>query len=469
MGIKLSNNATARLSGSIGASATSLAVDDATNFPPLGAGDWFPAVIVDAAANREIVKVTARTGAVFSITRAQEGTIARAFNSGARIDLRLTAGAIQSLFSELVDAAPTTLDTLNELAAALGDDPNFAATMASQLGLKANANDIDAALALKQDLASRGILSGFRNKLLNGAGQLIQRGSATIAAGSSAYVFDRWLVTNNTNQSVTVSPNQLSLGAGFGPGGERITMRHAFASAPTTGTLRIEQRIEYVTSIKSGDWILTSWMKGPSGTETLAAEIVQNFGTGGSPSSPVTTPMTFAGNSPTKIYDASTNRRCWGVTVPSLSGKLLGTAGNDYLAVAMVLTPRQAGNYDVTWCSFVEGDASNDASNETDPYSTHGPVGDIILRRYFQYVKYNSWFYATTAQTLKWDKGIYPMRATPTVGSIMNDPSTSQSGANNGTAICEAIGNDTVRLTLPSGGAGNCYALGYMFPLSAEL
>lgn len=34
----------------------------------------------------------------------------------------------------IVDAAPGTLDTLNELAAALGDDPNFATTVASQIG-----------------------------------------------------------------------------------------------------------------------------------------------------------------------------------------------------------------------------------------------------------------------------------------------------------------------------------------------
>ena len=37
----------------------------------------------------------------------------------------------------LVDSAPSTLNTLNELAAALGDDPNFAATTAVSIGLKA--------------------------------------------------------------------------------------------------------------------------------------------------------------------------------------------------------------------------------------------------------------------------------------------------------------------------------------------
>jgi hypothetical protein len=37
----------------------------------------------------------------------------------------------------LIDAAPATLDTLNELAAALGDDPNFAATLTAALATKA--------------------------------------------------------------------------------------------------------------------------------------------------------------------------------------------------------------------------------------------------------------------------------------------------------------------------------------------
>lgn len=36
----------------------------------------------------------------------------------------------------VVDTAPTALDTLNELAAALGDDPNFAATVTSALAAK---------------------------------------------------------------------------------------------------------------------------------------------------------------------------------------------------------------------------------------------------------------------------------------------------------------------------------------------
>ena len=40
----------------------------------------------------------------------------------------------------LVDSSPGTLDTLNELAAALGDDPNFATTVTNQIATKLDAN-----------------------------------------------------------------------------------------------------------------------------------------------------------------------------------------------------------------------------------------------------------------------------------------------------------------------------------------
>jgi len=45
---------------------------------------------------------------------------------------------VDTAVSNLVDAAPTTLDTLNELAAALGDDPNFATTVSTNIGNVSN-------------------------------------------------------------------------------------------------------------------------------------------------------------------------------------------------------------------------------------------------------------------------------------------------------------------------------------------
>jgi phage-related tail fiber protein len=45
--------------------------------------------------------------------------------------------------SELIDTAPGALDTLNELAAALGDDANFSATVTASLATKINQTQVD--------------------------------------------------------------------------------------------------------------------------------------------------------------------------------------------------------------------------------------------------------------------------------------------------------------------------------------
>ena len=47
-----------------------------------------------------------------------------------------TESYVADKISDLVNSSPATLDTLQELAAALGDDPNFATTIASQIGEK---------------------------------------------------------------------------------------------------------------------------------------------------------------------------------------------------------------------------------------------------------------------------------------------------------------------------------------------
>jgi hypothetical protein len=49
-----------------------------------------------------------------------------------------TDTAISTAIANLVDTAPSMLNTLNELAAALGDDPNFATTVTTSLGEKAS-------------------------------------------------------------------------------------------------------------------------------------------------------------------------------------------------------------------------------------------------------------------------------------------------------------------------------------------
>ena len=47
-----------------------------------------------------------------------------------------TTAFVRTEITNLVDSAPSTLDTLNELATALGDDPNFATTVTNSIASK---------------------------------------------------------------------------------------------------------------------------------------------------------------------------------------------------------------------------------------------------------------------------------------------------------------------------------------------
>ena len=65
-----------------------------------------------------------------------------------------TTAFVRTEVTNLVDSAPGTLDTLNELAAALGDDANFSTTVTNSLATKATVNNLAGASgALRHDLA----------------------------------------------------------------------------------------------------------------------------------------------------------------------------------------------------------------------------------------------------------------------------------------------------------------------------
>lgn len=66
------------------------------------------------------------------------GTLADQTDLQTALNAKATPADITTAINNLVDTAPGTLDTLNELAAALGDDANFASTVTTALAGKAN-------------------------------------------------------------------------------------------------------------------------------------------------------------------------------------------------------------------------------------------------------------------------------------------------------------------------------------------
>lgn len=106
MSVKFANNAFGTLNAGINNSATSITLSSGqgARFPTLGSGEYFYATLIDTSNNLEVVKCTARSTDVLTVTRAQESTTARAFAIGDRVELRVTAQGLIDL------GASSTLD-----------------------------------------------------------------------------------------------------------------------------------------------------------------------------------------------------------------------------------------------------------------------------------------------------------------------------------------------------------------------
>lgn len=122
--------------------------------------EFFGTVSAEAATASDHLAQKAQVDAV------QSYAIARANHTGTQTVSTLSdfTTAVDTRVQLIVDSAPSALDTLNELAAALGDDPDFAGTITTSLGdldTRIDALEASAGSAIfKQDVGD-GSLSSF--------------------------------------------------------------------------------------------------------------------------------------------------------------------------------------------------------------------------------------------------------------------------------------------------------------------
>lgn len=116
MAVLFTNNAATTLSVSANPSDLTLTVKagDGVLFPlPVNAGDWFPVTLVKQDGRIEICRCTGRSSDTLTVQRSQEGTPALSWSPNERIELRLTAAAlnefIQQSFTNYVKGAGGTL------------------------------------------------------------------------------------------------------------------------------------------------------------------------------------------------------------------------------------------------------------------------------------------------------------------------------------------------------------------------
>lgn len=142
-----------------------------------------------------------------------------------------TRAYVLARVAALVDSAPALLDTLNELAAALGDDPNFATTVAGQItSAKDRANHTGTQAA--------STISDFAAAVLTAVGT---RGYAANIGDGSATSFT---ITHNLNSRDIIAAlreNDSPYSYGF-PDFEATTVNTItvrFATAPTLNQFRV--------------------------------------------------------------------------------------------------------------------------------------------------------------------------------------------------------------------------------------
>ena len=168
-------------------------------------------------------------------------------------------------------------------------------------------------------------LSGYYspNYIINGAFEINQRGFSSTVTGST-FGFDRFYFIRDAAGSSTYSAQKHTPGISLTTGHEAENFARLVTSGQTaTSTYTaLIQNVEDIRLLAGKTVTVSLWAKAASGTPKIALEVAQSFGSGGSPSAST---FTYGGQ---VTLSTSWQRYSFTVTVPSISGKTVGTTLN---------------------------------------------------------------------------------------------------------------------------------------------
>lgn len=265
-----SNNASTVLASSINASATTLTVNTGAGslFPiPVAGTSFFKLTLIDAATGQltEIVHVTARTGDLMTIERAQEGTAARAWSANDIAANMMTAGTLSYILGSFqpLDATLTALAALTGSADKLpyfnGDDT------AALTALTAFAREI-----LAQTNAA-GVLSKLG--LGNSATRNVGTTAGTVAAGDDSRI---------TGAVQTTSAALCTAWVNFS-GVSPATIRGSLNVSSVTRLQTGQYQINYATPLANSNYAPVLTLGDAPNAGTLAAVVAISGSATGSP------------------------------------------------------------------------------------------------------------------------------------------------------------------------------------------
>jgi hypothetical protein len=162
------------------------------------------------------------------------------------------------------------------------------------------------------------------NRIINGDFGIWQRGlSSSLSAYGSA---DRW-AHFYVGGTTTTSRQAHTLGDQFGASTPLYFLRQSVSGQTGSNFASVQQRVEGVNTYAGQTITIMGWAKRFSGTGNLGVRTTQSFGTGGSPSADVASAQQIVTLTGSWAPFAAT------ISVPSVTGKTLGSSGNDYLSI----------------------------------------------------------------------------------------------------------------------------------------
>jgi hypothetical protein len=163
------------------------------------------------------------------------------------------------------------------------------------------------------------------NRIINGAFDFWQRGTSSTASGYVAA--DRWGNFFSGGGTITMSRQAFAAGDTLGSNNPTYFLRQTVSGQSAVSDYStIQQRIEGVRSYAGQTITVLGWARRSSGSGNVTIQMEQRFGTGGSPSGGVAVP-----NPQTVTLTGSFAPFAVTFSVPSISGKTIGSDGNDAL------------------------------------------------------------------------------------------------------------------------------------------
>ena len=206
-------------------------------------------------------------------------------------------------------------------------------TVDARLAVGNNGETLVADSSTATGLGYQGNFAAGKNKIINGDFYWNQR-NFTNTTTTLTYGFDRFQLSasNGTN---TYSAETFTTGAAPVAGYEAKNYARLVSTGQTltNANTRLNQNIENVRTFAGQTVTVSFWAQSGSGTPSVAVELQQNFGTGGSPSAAVNTII----SSPAKqAISTSWARYSFTISVPSISGKTIGTnEGTSFVVVSI--------------------------------------------------------------------------------------------------------------------------------------